>query len=364
MTMMQKTTWAVLAGSFLLAACSTTPTTQAVESAPIPVNVTTAGSEHRAPGLTASGRIEARESANISTRIMGYVNAIHVKTGDEVKRGQLLANISSTDVEAQMRQAEAGVAAARAAYANAQKDLARFEGLFAKNSATRKELDDITTHFNMAKAGLDAAVEMKSAAAAQLVYARITAPFTGKIVNVFLKEGEMANPGMPILSIEGEAGLQAVVPVPESDISLIKEGMKAEVLVKSLGKTFKGDVSEISSSSRNTGGQYLVKIDIEGPGEGILSGMFVEAGFALAEQGTSTVEGTLVIPASAIVRKGQLAGVYVVNDRNVALLRWLRLGREWDERVEVLSGLTPGEHYITRSEDRLYNGATVVLSAS
>lgn len=355
---------AILAGSLLFHACSSGPSDSVEEQAPIAVTVSTAGSERTAPGLTASGRLEAKESANISTRIMGHVSAIHVTTGQAVERGQLLVTISSSDLEAQRRQAEAGVAAARAAYANALKDLERFEELFRKNSASRKELDDITTRADMARAGLDAALRQGDAVAAQLAYARIAAPYAGKVTNVFLKEGEMANPGMPILGIEGIAGLQAVVMVPESGIAAVRPGMKAEVLLKSLGSSWPGEVAEVSSSSRNTGGQYLVKIDIGNPGNGVLSGMFVEAGLLPAGKETAQGQGALVIPASAMVRKGQLEGVWVVNDQDIALLRWLRLGRDRDGRVEVLSGLAPGERYVVSTDERLYNGAKVELTAN
>jgi len=295
----------------------------------------------------------------ISTRLMGFVTDITVKTGQKVSQGQLLARISSNDLSAKKAQAEAGIAQANAGYNNARKDYERFEALFAQKSASQKELDDMSTRMEMAKAGLEAAKQMRNEVMAQFSYSNITAPFSGVITGTFMKKGDMANPGMPIISMEGASKLQAVVMVSESEILNIKNGMQADVTIKSTQKTIKGRVAEMSSSAQNTGGQYIVKINLDEPAE-ILSGMFVQAVFPIERSASAAAETTMtVIPKEAIIEEGQLKGIYVLNDQNIALLRWVRLGKTYGNDVEVLSGLSENEKYVLKADGRLFNGVQI-----
>ncbi|WP_299124680.1 efflux RND transporter periplasmic adaptor subunit [uncultured Winogradskyella sp.] len=308
--------------------------------------------------LSVSGKIQASNSADLSTRMMGYVNKVHVNVGDKVRRGQLLVSINNSDLQAKRAQANAGITEATAAFNNAQKDYNRFKNLFADNSASQKELDDITANFEMAKARLEAANQMKNEVNAQFAYSNITAPFSGTITSKKVDEGDMANPGVPLISIETPGKFEVMAMVPETEISEIKAGTSVDVLVKSINKTIKGKVAEVSTSAKNTGGQYLVKIDLEKTDTQILSGMFTTVQFPVERQSKSSM---ILIPSDAIVANGQLSGVYTVSQSNTALLRWLRLGRTFGDQVEVLSGLKADESYIVSAEGKLYNGAKISI---
>ena len=132
--------------------------------------------------------------------------------------------------------------------------------------------------------------------------------------------------------------------------------MEARVYLKSLDTAVSGTVSEVSYSSKNTGGQYIVKISIENPTDKMLSGMFVNVQL----KGNDMVENNnLLIPESAIIYNGQLQGIYTISDDNKAILRWLRLGKKVGGEVEVLSGLSPNELYITEAKGKLFNGVPV-----
>lgn len=342
----------------LTISCSKKEEKQISELPAISVTINETAGSNSGKYVTASGKIEAENSANISTRMMGYVTSVKVKTGQKVSKGQLLATISSTDLQAKKAQAEAGVNQATAMYNSAKRDYDRFVVLFSQKSASQKEMDDMTTHFEMAKAGLETAKQMKNEVMAQFSYTNITAPFSGTVTGTFVKEGDMANPGMPIVSVEGSSKLQAVVMVSESEISNIKNGMTTNVNIKSLDKTIKGKVAEVSTSARNTGGQYIVKIDLDKT-ENVLSGMFVNAVFPIEKQVEQTQNNLVLIPQEAVITQGQLKGIYVVNDDNTAILRWLRLGKTYGNDIEVLSGLTSGEKYVLQADGRLFNGAKV-----
>lgn len=308
--------------------------------------------------IEASGKIEAESSANISTRMMGYVTSIEVKTGQTVSKGQLLATISSSDLQAKKAQADAGVNQATAFYNSAKGDYERFVVLFSQNSASQKEMDDITMHFEMAKAGLETAKQTRNEVMAQFSYTNITAPFSGTVTGTFVKQGDLANPGMPLIAVEGTSKMQAVVIVSESEISHIKNGIAATVNIKSLDKTTTGKVAEISTSAQNTGGQYIVKIDLD-KSEDILSGMFVNAVFPMDKTEVKTSSKLVLIPQQVIITQGQLKGIYVISDDNTAILRWLRLGKTYGNDIEVLSGLAAGEKYVIKADGRLFNGAKV-----
>jgi RND family efflux transporter MFP subunit len=199
---------------------------------------------------------------------------------------------------------------------------------------------------------------MKNEVNSQFAYANITAPFSGVITNKFIEEGDMANPGMPLIAVEAPGNFEVTAMVPENEISQIQSGTMVDVLVKSLGETIKGQVTEVSTSAKNTGGQFLVKAELENTDANILSGMFATVQFPVEKTSKTSL---VLIPNSSIVTKGQLSGVYTVSQSNTALLRWLRLGRTYGDQVEVLSGLNAEESFITEAEGKLYNGAKISI---
>jgi len=308
--------------------------------------------------LSASGKIEAVQSANLSTRMMGFVTKVHIKVGEEVRKGQLLLSINNADLSAKSAQINARITEATVAYRNAEKDYTRFRNLFADSSASQKELDDMTGRFEMAKAQLEATEQMKKEVVSQFSYTNIRAPFSGVITNKFIDEGAMANPGIPLMAMEAPGIFGITASVPESEISEIKTGSKVTVVVKSIKESISGEVTEVSTSARNTGGQYLVKVILDTSSVAILSGMYATVQFPVKRK---TQSKAILVAKDAIVTKGQLSGLYTVSESNTALLRWLRLGRTFGDQVEVLSGLSAEESYIISSGGKLYNGVKVSI---
>jgi len=313
------------------------------------------------PFVTASGKIEAENSANLSTRMMGFVTKIHVKVGQRVNAGQLVVSINNSDLLAKKGQLDATILQATAAFTNAKKDYDRFQNLFKQQSASQKELDDVTARYEMAKAGLEGAKQMRNEVVAQFSYSNITAPFSGVVTNTFVKEGDMANPGMPLVSVEGASRLQVTAMVSENDIASIKKGMPVKVLVKSSNTNLTGNVSELSLSATNTGGQYLVKINLHKTDSSVLSGMFVNVQFPIENKTQAVQVDRVLVPESALVKQGQLIGIYTIGTGNIAILRWLRTGKNFGNQVEVLSGLSANENYIVSANGNLYNGAKVSI---
>ncbi|GAK93734.1 probable Co/Zn/Cd efflux system membrane fusion protein [Nonlabens ulvanivorans] len=345
--------------ALLTISCGDKETPPAVDNTPaIPVTVQAVTDNNSSPFLAVSGKVQAANSAQLSTRMMGFVNDVPVNVGDQVIKGQLLVAINNADLQAKKGQVNASITEATAAFNNAQKDYNRFKNLFADNSASQKELDDITANFNMAKARLEGAQQMKNEINAQFAYSNITAPFNGVITSKNIKKGDMANPGQPLLSIEAPGDFEVMAMVPETEISQIKKETEVQVTISSIQQTLTGKVKEVSTSAQQTGGQYLVKITLDKTEVPILSGMFATIAFPVERKAANH---NVLIPTTALVTKGQLTGVYTISENNTAMLRWLRLGRTLGDQVEILSGLNADEKYITSSNGKLFNGAKVTI---
>lgn len=325
---------------------------------PISVEIMEIQSADQTSSISVSGNIQAEEEAKISTRMMGFIQNMNAEVGDYVKKGKVLVNISNSDLQAKLAQVKANIRQAEVGVQNAEKDFKRISKLFDQNSVTQKELDDITTHYNMAKAGLEAAKQMENEVNAQFKYTRITAPFSGTVTNKYANTGEIANPGMPLLTIAKTSNYQAVAMVPENYISQLKKGQNAKVLIKAFDSEINGTVEEVSVSSNNTGGQYIVKIDLDDHKHKLYAGMFSTITFESLE---NVQQQKILIPENSLITKGELKGIYTVGVNNNAILRWLRIGRKYENKYEVLSGLDIGDKIITSSNSRLYNGSPLII---
>ncbi|MCR8667928.1 efflux RND transporter periplasmic adaptor subunit [Aestuariibaculum sp. M13] len=352
-------TLTILSLAVLFASCGSDDKKSVADNRPaIAVTVNQVSENGNSPFLAVSGKIKAENSATLSTRTMGYINNVLVNVGDNVKKGQLLVAINNTDLQAKKAQVNAGITEATAAFNNAEKDYNRFKSLYDNNSASQKEFDDMTARYEMAKARLEGAKQMENEVNAQFAYTNITAPFSGVVTSKMAEKGDMANPGQPLITVEAPGSYEVMAMVPETEISAIKKGTEATVLVKSINQSLKGKVTEVSTSASQTGGQYLVKVVLEKTDANILSGMFTTVQFPVERKAKTAM---VLIPSDAVINNGQLSGVYTVSQSNTAILRWLRLGRTFGDQVEVLSGLSADESYIVSAEGKLYNGAKISI---
>jgi RND family efflux transporter MFP subunit len=351
----------------LIVSCSNEKTENSNVPKVIPVKVIVAKADQNdiAGYIQVGGQVEAVQIANISTRVMGYITKVYVKIGDPVKKGQLLFKINSADILARKAQSEAMITQANAAEQNAQKDYERFSILYKQQSATAKELDNVTLQINAAKAATEAARQMRNEVGSQLSYTNVTAPFEGVVTQKYADAGSMATPGMPVVTIEQANNLQVSAAVGESQISSIKKGDEAALYVKSIQKTIIGHIEQISLSAQSNGGQYLIKISIpDKDKKQVLAGMYVNVTINIKEPKKTIhqyVKNNIVVPIESIVQKDQLTGLYTISNLNTALLRWVRLGKVSGKSVEVLSGLSMNETYIVQAEGRLYNGIPVEI---
>ena len=312
--------------------------------------------------MNVSGQVTASQTANISTRVMGYITNLNVKVGDNVNKGQLIATISNNDIIAKRGQAEAMMAEADAALTSAKKDYDRFTALYKQQSASAKELDNATLQYNAVKAKVEAAREMRNEVNAQLEYTSLTAPFAGVVMQKFTDAGSIANPGMPIVSIEQKDSYEISASVPETEINAVKQGATVVVIIKSANKSFNGTVTQINQSSQFSGGQYIIKVSIpDAVKKGLFAGMYADLSLSKPKATDSKEVSMVTVPTSIIIKKDDLTGLFTVSANNTALLRWVRLGKTIGNNVEVLSGLEKNEQFIVSADGKLYNGEPVIV---
>jgi RND family efflux transporter MFP subunit len=185
-------------------------------------------------------------------------------------------------------------------------------------------------------------------------YARITSPISGVVVAKHTEVGSTATPGAPLLTIEDGSRYRLEVAVEESQLGKIGMGQQARVRIDALGADdLEGGVSEITPAADPMSRSYTVKIDLPAR-QGLRSGLYGVARF------TSGRKQAILIPQKAVAQRGQLAGVFVVDDAGVARLRLIKTGKAYGENVEALSGLSDGERIVVDGVANVRDGVKIL----
>ncbi|SDG67536.1 efflux RND transporter periplasmic adaptor subunit [Psychroflexus sediminis] len=307
--------------------------------------------------LRHKGKIRASKSVNIQSRASSYVEKILVEVGDEVRENQLLVKLNSDDLESKQAQVSAQLDEVKASLEIAEKDYERYKNLRAKNSVSEKELESIRLKYNSVKSQKSAAENQLKEVESELKYFNIKAPFDGVITSKLAQQGDLANPQSPILQMEADTAFEFHFSVSERAILAIRKGQLAKVVLSNDGQELDAQISEISSSSLNSGGQYKVKATLFNENSiELLSGQQAEIQLV-----TEVMDKGIFIPKSALMRRGSLQGLFVVSPENKAMLRWVEVGADYDDYIEILSGLSEAESVVISADSKLYNGINVNL---
>lgn len=311
--------------------------------------------------LSISGLLYAKNSAVISTRIMAYIEEVYANIGEKVRAGEVLIRLNANELNARKAQVMAQISEAEKAVENAQRDYKRYQTLHQQESVSDKELENMELNKTSMEAKLQMARQGLKEVEAMLSYTYIRAPFAGVITQKQAEVGNMAQPGMPLMAIEQGHEMEIRATVPENYIGQVAVGDQVNIGIKTLNKTIKGHVSELSPSSALSGGQYAMKVALDGVNDPELrSGMY--ANLSLPGKTYNNEGRSLWIDQSSLVVREQLKGVYIVNADNKAVLHWLRLGKSSGQQVEVLSGLNGNERIICKANGKLYNGRSVSVT--
>ncbi len=294
---------------------------------------------------TAVGTVQPVHRVDIASKLLAKVLTIDVRAGQWVTKGQVLVRLDDNDLKARLNQATAAVDAAKVAHDQAKIEYERVRQLRDQNAASQIELDRVTADFRASEASLQRARELQTEAQVVLGYATIHSPIDGTVVDKKVEAGDTVSPGQILLSLYDPKRMQLVASVRESLAHGLKPGDNIPVAVDALKLRCEGLISEIVPEAESASRSFQVKVTGPCP-PGVYPGMFGRLIIPVRE------ETVLVVPKSAVREVGQLRVVEVVQgDRLVR--RMVTLGRDFDERVEVLSGLRAGEQVaVTTTKER------------
>lgn len=319
---MMKRNW-LLAGGLVLTACGGG---EPAGSPPRLESVTVSVSD----ALTGSGsvahvaRVEASSEADVATRASGTLVSLPVDVGDRVRRGQVLASLDDADVEARIDAAAAGVELAERTHG-------RVERLAADGAASQQELDEAFARLQAARAQL-------AEARAQASYVQVTAPFDGVVVERYADPGDLAVPGQPVLRLAGTGAVTIAADLPAHMRAGVEMGQNVRV-VDSDGRSTEATVSRVVPTLDAATGRFQVELAPSGDSQ-------LTAGETVRLELSGAGSATRWVPVDALLRRGQLVGVYVL-ESDTLRLRWVRIGREEGPLVELLAG-PPGALTVVR----------------
>jgi RND family efflux transporter MFP subunit len=306
--------------------------------------------------LEAVGTVRAAQTSQLASQMAGNIVEIRVHEGDRVRRGQALAVIDDAQPRAALDRATAAenaagqeLAASDSDLALAQSTLKRYQNLYDKKSVSPQEFDEVkaryqaaVAHRDMTQAGQAQAKAALAQARTSFSYTRIVAPFDGVITEKKADPGTLASPGLSIFTVEALGHYRLEATVNENDLRFVRMGQQVPVVVDALqNPELKGKVTQIVPAADPGSRSFLVKIELPADAQ-LRSGLFGRAQFSRGQR------SSFLIPQTAVVERGQLQGVYVLDQNKVASLRYVTLGKTSGPGVEVLAGLQEGERFVAQ----------------
>lgn len=286
----------------------------------------------------AAGTIRARVETVISPLITATISTLAVRAGDEVKRGDLLVELDSRELQARVDQAHQAVVAAKANLSLTERDSNRIQRIFKADpgAVSKAELDRVQTSLRTARAQLLGARRQEDEAKTALSYGTLAAPISGRVVERYAEPGDTARQGEALLRMYDPATLRLEASVRESLASKLTRGQSLTAKVDALDQVFDAVVEEIVPSADPGSRSFLVKVGLR-ESSGLYPGMF---GRLLIPIGQTS---KIYIPLKAVTQVGQLHFVIVKTEQG-PVRRYVRLGaRAGADRVQVISGLAAGE---------------------
>ncbi len=321
----------------LLAGCSKSPAENsrgaaapalAVQAAPV------AAAELPAP-IEITGTVRAAQRATLAARVMGTLVEIPVALGQRVAAGELLARISAREMDARLAQA-------RAQLNSASRDLERERSLLAQGASTTDLVRSLEDRHAAAQATVREAETM-------LGYTEIRAPFAGVITRKFADAGDLAAPGQPLVALDGLGRHEVEAAVPDSRVAPLAPGQRLPVFIAAANRACDGTITEIAAAADAAARAVLIRLALP-DGTDARSGQFARVLLPGAPV------RTLLVPAAAVGRFGQMERVFVVGPDNRAVLRLVKTGARRGDRVEIVSGLEEGESVLVAPPAALREG--------
>jgi RND family efflux transporter MFP subunit len=309
--------------------------------------------------LVLPGSVQAYYEAPIYARTSGYLKTWYTDIGAPVKKGQLLAEIETPEVDQQLHQAEADLGTARANYELARTTDERWKGLLATQSVSQQDADQ--------RAGDAAAKSAAQASAAANVarlrelegFKRVVAPFDGVVTQRNTDVGALINagqtPGSALFRVADTHRLRIYVQVPQAYAAQVRTGMKASLeFTDHPGQHFAAAVTSTAHALDASARTLQVELQIDNSAGELLPGAYVQVTFSLP-----TGPGNLRVPVNAVIFRGKSPQVAIVDETQRVRLRDIAEGRDFGTEVEVLAGINANDTLILNPPDSIADGAPV-----
>jgi RND family efflux transporter MFP subunit len=310
------------------------------------------------------GNTQPFVDAPIYARTSGYLRNWYADIGARVHKGDVLAEIESPEIDAQLLQAKANLASANANLQLAQVQATRWEGLIKTNAVSQDELDQKMGALSADKAIVAADEASVKNLEDQVSFEKITAPFDGVVTARKTDVGALINAGVgsaapELFHMTAINRLRVFVNVPEQDTAAIRQGETVTLFLTEFpGRTFTGTVARNSNSIDPTSRTLLVEVDVENPTGELLPGAYVTVHFRLP--GGSSA---LTVPANTLLFRAEGLRVALVRDGKAELVP-VHVGRDFGDSLEVTHGLSAKDSLIVNPPDSIISGAPVRVLAS
>lgn len=301
-----------------------------------PVEVTVSAAVSGPDVMIHPATVTSTDDAAIRTRTSGTVVRVRADVGSRVAAGDTLVELAAGDVQARVKSAESELR-------RATRYFERIRNLERDGAATTQELDDARAGLRRAEAGV-------SEARAQLDYVVLRAPFAGTVTRRLVDPGDLATPGAPVLTLVRPEALEIAADLPAEVGRSVRDGDRFLVRQPGSGEARGARVVRVSPAQDPASRRVRVELRFEEAAEARGAG-FVPGAYVRLER-EARGAGTVWIPADAVVRRGQLTGVYGLEGDSLDL-RWVRLGLSRGSAVEALAGIEPGDRVVRRPESGL-----------
>ncbi len=285
----------------------------------------------------ADGVVEAIRQSVLSAQTAGRIVERPVEAGAAVKRGTLLLRIDDREAAQAESARKAELAAAEAQLANAQSELDRTKQLFAKALVGQAALDRAETAQRAALAQVRALSASSDVSTTQRSFTRVLAPYDGLVAAVQVQVGDMATPGKPLLTVYDPSAMRVVASLPVAQLGAWQRDQAVTILLpNSEVNPIAAGVTVLPVADPNAQ-QVQIRIDLPPGVSQLMPGMFAKVAFPIGNR------PRLLVPDSAVVRRGELTAVYVTRADGQFSLRQIRLAGRDGNQVEVVAGLQDGE---------------------
>ena len=281
------------------------------------------------------GIIEAVNQGTVAAQTAGRVEAILYDVNDFVPAGAVIVRLRATEQRAGLSQARAALQEATAREADAQTRYQRIADMYERKVVPKATLDEAAVNRAAAVAHLEAARAALQSAAEGVAYTEVRAPYAGVVTRRLVQVGETVSPGTPLMSGLSLQYLRVAVDVPQSIVAQVRRIRQGAVYVE--GRRIEATRVTVFPEASSPSNTFRARLELPENAADLYPGMFVKVGFVTGEA------RRVLVPQQALVERSEITAVYVVEADGRTALRQVRVGDRFDDRLEIISGVSPGE---------------------